>query len=77
MEMATDEPNIVINGRHLTEGQAMTIRVAVQNFAMTLQDGLGDDPNGVAICRGYQINIAEINAIMAGADSTKEDGDGN
>jgi hypothetical protein len=32
------EPNIVINGIMLTTGQAMTLRVAVGNFLIELQD---------------------------------------
>jgi len=60
-----DEPSISINGRRLTEAQAMTVRVAVGSFEMTLQgNGLGEDETGRAICAGYLARIAEINAMM-------------
>lgn len=48
------EPSIEINGITLTHGQAMTVRVALENFAMTLaSEGLGEDKTGKGICAGY------------------------
>ena len=40
------EPCIMINGKMLTSGESMTIRVAIESFALTLKDGLGDDKLG-------------------------------
>ena len=42
------EPTIVINGKTLTQGQAMTLRVAANSFRMELgtDDALGDDDHG-------------------------------
>lgn len=63
--MTTDEPNITINGCTLTQGEAMTVRVAIQNFAMSLQaDGLGEDELGRGICAGYLANINHLNVLM-------------
>jgi hypothetical protein len=47
--------DIRINGELLSTAEAMTIRVAVSSFLMSLQaDGLGDDETGKALCDGYQ-----------------------
>jgi len=38
------EPKIIINGTELTKGQAMTIRVALENMSMDLHENeFGDD----------------------------------
>lgn len=59
------EPEISINGHSLTEGQAMTIRVAIQTFAINLQsDGLGNDEMAKNICASYLANIDQINRLM-------------
>lgn len=64
--MPTDiESIITINGVTLTEAQSMTVRVAVQNFSILCQDGLGEDETGKAIARGYLIAIREINYLLA------------
>ena len=60
------EPAITINGHVLTTAQAMTIRVALGSFALTLQsDGLGEDEVGKSICAGYLGRISEINNIIS------------
>lgn len=60
-----DEPNITINGKQLTIGQAMTIRVALESFCMSLwSEGLGDDAHGKAMTEGYLARAAEIRALM-------------
>lgn len=62
------EPSITINGTVLTEGQAMTVRVALEHYAYDLQaDGLGKDETGKAICAGYLRNIGEIRRLMTAA----------
>jgi len=49
----TKEPDITINGITLKTNQAMTIRVAIENFNLDLREnGLGDDGNGKVICEG-------------------------
>lgn len=59
------EPIITINGVQLTEGQAMTLRVAAGGFAMELQqNGLGDDEHGKAMTAGYFARLNEIFELM-------------
>lgn len=59
------EADIVINGRRLSVGQSMTIRVAIEAFASDLAlNGLGDDENGKKICSLYQANIGKIREFI-------------
>jgi hypothetical protein len=60
------EPDITINGYKLTEAQAMTLRVALGSFAMSLSDldSLGTDATGRGICRGYKARIKEISDMF-------------
>lgn len=61
------EPQITINGVELTNAQAMTVRVALEDFSMTLtHEGLGDDDIGIAITNGYLNAIREIRKIILG-----------
>ena len=64
--MPTDrEPSITINGMPLTDGQAMTVRVAIENFAHDLHfDGLGEDETGRDITKGYLARIGEIRRLI-------------
>jgi hypothetical protein len=49
-----NEPIITINGTTLTEGQAMTLRVALTSFHAELwAHGLGGDEIGRSIAEGY------------------------
>jgi hypothetical protein len=60
-----NEPDIAINGQRLTVAQAMTVRCALENFAMELQtNGLGDDMHGKAMTAGYLSAIYEIRGII-------------
>lgn len=60
-----DEPRMTINGRKLSTGQAMTVRVAIQSLAACLVDeGLGDDCGGKQMCDAYLARIREINSII-------------
>jgi len=62
-----DEPIITINGHRLHTGQAMTVRVALESFAIDLQrDGLGDDEHGRRLTQHYLAAIEAINAMMQG-----------
>lgn len=59
------EPEITINGTELSEGQAMTIRVALETFALTLTDeGLGTDGIGEALCKGYLARVDDIRRMI-------------
>jgi hypothetical protein len=59
------EPKIIINNIHLTEGEALTIRVAVECFTLDLQRyELGDDEHGGLMSTAYQHNLHRIIAIM-------------
>jgi len=63
--MPTDrESTIIINSVTLTEAQSMTVRVALQNFSILCQEGLGDDETGKAIAKGYLRAIREINVLL-------------
>lgn len=60
------EPKITINGQELTEGQAMSVRVAC---AMLINDlainGCGGDDIGKDITKGYQARLGEVMKLMA------------
>ncbi|MDO9177559.1 MAG: hypothetical protein Q7U16_04410 [Agitococcus sp.] len=59
------EPAIQINGRILTEAQAMTVRVAIENFSVDVAgDGLGSDERGLQIAAAYRERVAEIRHVM-------------
>ena len=63
--MRAREPRITVNGHVLTVAQAVTMRVALEGFAMSLDsEGLGDDPHGVEMSRAYLERIAEIRQVM-------------
>jgi hypothetical protein len=57
--MHPPEPHIVINGQQLTEAQAMTVRVALQAFAVSMEKERDDT------IRNYLARITEINRLMA------------
>ncbi len=60
-----NESHITINGKSLSVAQSMTVRVALNDFAMSLRsDGLGDDDHGKAMVEGYLKAINEIFTIM-------------
>jgi hypothetical protein len=63
--MNTPEPRITINGSLLTNAQAMTVRVALGSFAMSLESGLGDDEHGRAMTAGYKARLNEIYGFMS------------
>jgi hypothetical protein len=61
-----EEPIITINGRTLTNAQAMTVRAAIEHFASYLQPKsvLGDDTHAVLMRSGYLARIAELRTLM-------------
>jgi hypothetical protein len=70
--MKTEEPEIIINGDTLTNGEAMTIRVALESFAADLhRDGLGDDAHGKRMTEGYLRAIENIRRSMFGVKGSK------
>ena len=60
------EPTIIIGDKMLNEGQAMTVRVALNNFLIDLQDpdGLGEDEHGRAMTAAYRDRIIEVLRLM-------------
>ena len=65
------EPEITINGQKVTTAMAMTIRVAVESFALSLAcDGIGDDESGKDMSRLYMARITEIRKLMYSAELT-------
>jgi hypothetical protein len=61
VELST-EPTIVINGRILTQNQAMTVRVALASFGAMLAEpdalGVGDEAEGLA--EFYKTQLAQV-----------------
>lgn len=54
-----------LNGQPLTQGQAMTLRVAIESFASDLErNGLGDDFTGQAITAGYLRALKELRTLI-------------
>jgi hypothetical protein len=55
-----------IEGVELTFSQSMTVRVALETFAMSLRsEGLGDDRTGRSIAKNYLARIDEIRRLIA------------
>jgi hypothetical protein len=55
------EADITINGKRLTGGQSMTVRVAIEHFALWLAtEGCGDDEHGKRMNAAYLERIREI-----------------
>lgn len=55
----------MINGVVLTPAQAMTVRVALGSFQITLSaNGLGDDEHGKFMTAAYLARLKEINSII-------------
>lgn len=60
-ERLSNEPDITINDKTLSVGEAMTFRVALENFAMYLHEGeLNDDEHGKAMTVAYLARIDDI-----------------
>lgn len=66
--LSSQEPRIVINGVELSSAAAMTVRVAIESFAveMAQHNPLGADEVGRAIAAGYRLGVEEVRrAIFA------------
>lgn len=61
-----DEPDITINGQHLTVGQAMAVRVAIENLAGEVAHGrsLGEDLHGRLMQKGYGDRLNEVRRMI-------------
>ena len=61
-----NEPVVTINGKTLTPGQAMTVRVAINGFLAEVQhdDYLGTDQHGLEMTRLYRKACNEINEMI-------------
>ena len=63
--MSTTEAKVTVNGIELTEAQSMTLRVALESFALDVQgDGLGKDAHGRKMAALYRDRIREIREAM-------------
>jgi hypothetical protein len=62
-----DEPEIIINGVHLTNAQAMAVRVAISSFDVDC----GDDEHGLAMSKAYAARLNEVFRIMIGLPAAK------
>jgi hypothetical protein len=62
------EPAITVNGRRLTEAQAMTVRVALNHFSRDMGESgaLGGGEHGKAMSKAYQHRAGEALEMMAG-----------
>jgi hypothetical protein len=68
------EPRITINGRLLTEGQAMAVRVAIAAYHQELQDPdhLGTDRDGRRLTHAYRDRLEEVLRFILPAAASKE-----
>jgi hypothetical protein len=58
------EPSITINDFLLTEGEALTMRVALENFAFQLSDKQFSKDLGEQLTRNYLDRIRDIHSLM-------------
>ena len=59
------EPEIIINGTRLSVAECLTVRVAIFSLLSELmKNGLGTDPTGIDICKGYLRCCNTITGIM-------------
>ena len=60
-----NEPSIIINGIKLSDGAAMTIRVALESFWLDLNaNGLGNDDHGKKMVIAYKGQINQIRELI-------------
>jgi len=59
------EAKITINGMKVSDAMSMTIRVALESFAMELsENGLGDDAHGERMVELYLARINEMRPLL-------------
>lgn len=60
-----EEANVRINGRTLSLGESMTLRVAIEHYVSYLHDnGLGEDSHGKAMTKGYLVRLDDIRSKL-------------
>lgn len=60
-----EEAVIVINGRRLTEAQAMTVRIALGSLMVDMKfAGLGDDEHGRLMAEAYLLRASEVDQLL-------------
>lgn len=64
-QTAGSEPEITVNGVALSFAQAMTMRVALQSFLFSLEEGLGEDEHGRKMSANYAAHAHAIERLMA------------
>lgn len=65
------EARITINGVELSEGQSLTVRVALESFLMEIAtNGLGDDAHGKTMAGNYTARGLEVRALMIPPENT-------
>jgi len=62
------EARITINGKELTPAQSMTVRVALNDFSLSMQDknALGADEHGQFMVSAYRSRLSEIMPMFGG-----------
>jgi len=60
------EADVIINGKPLSFGQAMALRVACTTFHMDMADpeALGDDEHGRAMTAAYRQRLTEVLQLL-------------
>jgi hypothetical protein len=56
------EPEVVINGVELSEGEALTLRVALETFALQLSDEEFCTELGEQLSKNYRARLQDIRA---------------
>ncbi len=61
-----NEARIVVNGKQLTAGQSMAVRVACGAFMLEMVEpnALGDDHHGRLMAEAYKDRLGEVVSLM-------------
>jgi hypothetical protein len=59
------EADITISGIKLTAAQSMTVRVAIQSFAIHCEHALKQDASATNLYKGYMARINDLNELIA------------
>jgi hypothetical protein len=72
------EAEVTINGRALTIGQVMALRVAASSFHtdMGAPDALGEDEHGRAMAAAYRARLEEVLVLLHHVSGSGERGNG-
>ena len=59
------EPRVELNGRILSDAEVMTLRVAIESFAISLiMNGLGEDEIGKEVAQNYLHHLKRLREYM-------------